>query len=251
MQGTVQIRRLSLEGAINVRDIGGYPTLDGRRTRWGAILRGDSLHRLTESDQRILRETYGVRSIVDLRRESERDFAPSVYLDSTDVVYRPLPIFDDTAGAPPAEPRTLELVYRGILDTRKERVGAVFRSLIEPRGLPALIHCTAGKDRTGLIIALILGLAGVSDAKIAEDYALTASYLTPEYYVEARGRAERAGYRWEDYQKLLVCPPELMSDTLVYLRATYGSPSRYLAACGLSAIELSNLREAILEPTVN
>src|SRR4051794_19605059 len=112
MQATVQIRRLSLEGAINVRDIGGYPTEGGRRTRWGVILRGDSLHRLTEGDRRLLRENYGVRSIVDLRRESERDYAPSVYLESSNVTYRALPIFDDPAGAPPAGPRTLETVYR-------------------------------------------------------------------------------------------------------------------------------------------
>lgn len=248
MQTIAQHRRLPLEGAINVRDIGGYPTADGRITRWGTVLRADSLHRLTGDDRALLLDGYGIRSIVDLRRSSERAFAPGVFADSGDLTYRRLPIFEDAVEPGPAEPRSLDAVYRAILDTRKEQLALVFRSLLEADGLPVVIHCTAGKDRTGIVIALLLALAGVDDTRIAADYAMTAEFLTPDYYDGARERAERAGYRWEDYQKLLVCPPGLMLETLAYLHETYGSAPNFLSECGLSSSEIGALREALLEP---
>jgi protein-tyrosine phosphatase len=113
--------------------------------------------------------------------------------------------------------------------------------------LPALIHCTAGKDRTGIIVALLLGLVGVPDDVIADDYALSSTYLQGAYFDDARLRAERAGIPWAEYQLRLVCPASLMLDTLAWLAETYGGAEAYLLAQGQPPDVLSRLRERLLE----
>jgi protein-tyrosine phosphatase len=116
-----------------------------------------------------------------------------------------------------------------------------------PDGLPALVHCTAGKDRTGLVIALALGAVGVEDASIAEDYALSSQYLVGAYFDDARERALRRGIPWETYRANLVCPAPLMLETLETMRARYGSVADYLLDYGFSAAEQDELRERLTE----
>ncbi|GIW05743.1 MAG: protein-tyrosine-phosphatase [Dehalococcoidia bacterium] len=232
-------RHLQLDGVRNLRDIGGYPTRDGRHTRWGTVYRADSPHRLTVDGRRFLIEK-GVRAFIDLRRPSEMATAPYAF-DADGLITVALPIFDD---APATGPRSLEEVYRHMLIERQDRLALILRRLAD--SLPAVVHCTAGKDRTGIVIALVLSLAGVPDELIAEDYALTSAAQSDGYWDEARQRAAAAGIPWEEYQQLLICPPELMLSTLAFVRDEFGDTLAYLRRAGLTDDELARLRAAIV-----
>jgi protein-tyrosine phosphatase len=240
-------RHLPFDGTYNVRDIGGYANSDGRRTRWRVLLRADSLHRLSEPAQAEL-IALGVRTIVDLRHAAEQRAAPNVFDGSTAVRYVHAPLLEDpTTRSSSAPSASLAEVYRLALSARGQQIAAIFNQLAEDDGLPALVHCTAGKDRTGLIVALLLRLAGVPSATIAEDYALSSTYLQGAYFDDARLRAERAGIPWPEYQLRLVCPAPLMLETLAWLDATYGDGDAYLLGLGLSPGVLARLRERLLE----
>jgi protein-tyrosine phosphatase len=241
-------RHLPLEGTWNVRDAGGYPTRDGRTVRWRTLYRADSLHRLTEQGQAHLIEA-GLRTVVDLRRDAELAAAPNVLAESDRLRYlwvslAPNPT--ETGQGREVEADTLRQTYRTIVDERGPELRQILGVLAGPGAFPALVHCTAGKDRTGLVVALLLGLAGVEHTVIAEDYALTATYLGDGYVADARQRAEAAGYRWEAYQHLLGCPAELMLETLAHLDERYGGVAPYLRGIGLTADELAALRSALV-----
>jgi protein-tyrosine phosphatase len=240
-------RHLSLAGTYNVRDIGGYLSRAGRRTRWRTLLRVDSLHRLAAPDQAELL-AYGVRTIVDLRHASELLGAPNVFAESDEVRYTHSPLLEDPTTRPSsAASASLGELYRFALRTRGPQVAEIVGQLAQEDGLPALVHCTAGKDRTGLIVAPLLGLVGVPDETIAEDYALSSTFLQGDYFEEARLRAERVGIAWSEYQLRLVCPSSLMVDTLTWLDDAYGGTEAYLLGLGLAPQELAGLRERLLE----
>ena len=239
-------RHLDLAGTYNLRDTGGYPTLDGRAIRWRTFFRSDSLHRLPPVAQTTLMG-YGVRTVIDLRRSDELQVAPNVFAGSSAVAYHHVSLLLDTPPIRRQAPRPLMDTYRVILDQRQEQRRQALATLAAPGGLPALVHCTAGKDRTGLIVALVLGLAGVPTATIVEDYALSAQYLVGTYLEEARQRAEKNGVSWEWFQHQVICPPEFMHTTLQYLDERYGGIAAYMHAIGLSDTERLRLQEALVE----
>lgn len=242
-------RHLPLVGTYNVRDVGGYGTRDGRVTRWRTLLRADSLHRLTPEGQAHLLDA-GLRTVVDLRRDEELQAAPNVLAQSDRVNYvwvslapNPTTLVD---GRRELDPDSLARSYRAIVDGRQAELRAVFAALAQPDAFPALVHCTAGKDRTGIAIALLLALAGVDDATIAEDYALTATYLTERYFADAQVRAAAGGYDWDQYRHLLGSPAELMLATLTDLHARFGGVEAYLHRIGVRDEELRALHAALL-----
>jgi protein-tyrosine phosphatase len=239
-------RHLNLEGTYNLRDTGGYPTLDGRAIRWRTFFRADSLHRLPPVAQTTL-IGYGIRTVIDLRRSDELQVAPNVFASSSDVAYHHVSLLLDTPPIRRQAPRRLTDTYRIILEQRQEQLRQALATLAAPGGLPALVHCTAGKDRTGLIVALVLGLAGVSTTTIVEDYALSAQYLVGPYLEEARQRAEKNGVSWEWFQHQVICPPEFMRTTLQYLDERYGGIAAYVRAIGLSDTQCTHLQEALVE----
>ncbi len=238
------MRHLQLEGAYNVRDTGGYPTADGRMIRWHTLLRGDSLHRLTPEAQAHL-IGMGLRTVVDLRRSTERAESPNVFADSGRVRYLHLPLFDGATGAGDQQ-RTLDLIYRAILDDAQPHVRAIFGALAKPDAFPALVHCTAGKDRTGVIIALLLSVAGVPTETIVRDYALSEQYLTDDFHADLRERVEARGGDWAAMQQLLGAPTELMQETLAYLSETYGDVAMYLRGIGVTDGEIAAVRAALV-----
>lgn len=242
-------RHLPLEGTYNLRDVGGYATSDGRQIRWRTLFRADSLHRLS-GEARSMLLSYGLRTVVDLRRPREREEWPNVFAALDDVRYVHVSIVperdDLNTGGTEGSLEAICRVYRLVLDKRQAEIRRILGTLAEPEAFPAVVHCTAGKDRTGVIVALLLSLAGVPHETIAEDYALSATYLTGPYLEEARQRAEAAGYSWEDYRDYLVCPPEIMLRTLGHLDQRYGGVERYLLRIGLSEEEVIALRRALL-----
>jgi protein-tyrosine phosphatase len=239
-------RHLGLAGTYNLRDTGGYRTLDGRTTRWRTFLRSDSLHRVPPLARTALL-TYGVRTVIDLRRSDELSIAPNVFADSPDVVYHHVSLLADTPPDRKVAPRLLPDVYRLILEQRQEQLRQTLAALAASGGFPAIVHCTAGKDRTGLIVALLLGLVGVPAATIVADYALSSQYLVGPYLEEARQRAARNGVPWEWFQHQVICPPEFMQTTLQYLDEHQGGIAAYVRRIGLSQEQCERLRQALVE----
>ena len=238
-------RHLGLEGTYNLRDLGGYGTLDGRTTRWRTFFRSDSLHRLPPAAQTTLLD-YGVRTVIDLRRSDELHVAPNVFASSPAVTYHQVSLLVDTPPMRGVRPRPLVETYWMILDERQEQLRQALATLAAPEGLPALVHCTAGKDRTGVLVALVLGVVGVPTTTIVEDYALTAQYLVGTYLEEVRQRAARNGIPWEWYQHQVDCHPEFMHTTLQYLEERYGNITTYVRTIGLSDEQCDRLRQALV-----
>ena len=243
-------RRISTEGAFNIRDIGGYPTRDGRRVRWRTFFRADSMHRLTADDQQTLLG-FGLRTVIDLRRTRELAERPNVFAPSAEVSYRhhnlagdePLPY--SLADGTPAE--RIFGSYSSWIQHREEQVGQVLATLAEPEALPALFHCAGGKDRTGVISALLLGIAGVPEETIAEDYGLTARHLWERFKADPPEVEGGAVLRdWRDYQREF-CPPESMLKVLGFLDARYGGAEGFARSAGLGDRQIDSLRVALVE----
>jgi protein-tyrosine phosphatase len=232
-------RHLPLAGTYNLRDVGGYPTAGGGTTRWRTLLRADALHRLDDDGWGAL----GVRTVVDLREDAEHDLAPHVVGGRPVVVHR-MPVLDRLGSLPKGW--TLADLYLHVVDERGPRLAAAVGALAEPGALPAVVHCTAGKDRTGIVIALVLSAVGVDDASIAEDYALTARYLVGDYVAEARARMDRQGGR-SSSSAHFSCEPELILAVLARVRDAAGDAGTYLLGHGLPEGHLASLREALVE----
>jgi protein-tyrosine phosphatase len=175
-------RHLSLAGASNFRDLGGYPTGDGRSLRWRKLFRSNHLGHLTEDDVKVVRDL-GVRSAFDFRGVQERAAAACVV---EEIAVHSLPIEPTVVALLRAKLQAralssadaLEIMrdsYRGYVRTNTHSFRELFAQLLEDTA-PLVIHCTAGKDRTGFACALILHTLGVSDDVIAEDYLLTNRY---------------------------------------------------------------------------
>ena len=230
-------RHLPLAGTYNLRDVGGYATSGGGTTRWRTLLRADALHRVDEQGW----DEIGVRTVIDLREDGEHAKAPHA-IGGRPVVVRRMPVLD-RLGTLPAD-WTLAELYRILLDTRGQQVAAAVAALAEPGALPAVVHCTAGKDRTGIVIALTLSAVGVDDATIAADYALTAQYLVGGYIDEARARAQAMGGAEVAH---FSCEPELILGVLDHVRQTSGDAGGYLVEHGMTTEQLTTLREALVE----
>ena len=241
-------RRLAWEGLLNARDLGGYPAAGGRETRWGAVVRSDSLAALSEAGRAAL-ATYGIRAIVDLRLPDELARHPNPYAEPGDhgIAYTNVSILDPAAGFPP-DTLTLAENYLWTLDRFAGYVAEVMAAIAGAPEGGVLIHCAAGKDRTGLISALLLGLAGVPAETIAADYALTAELLRPrdqEWLEHGPGeRAER-----EALAARFAPTAEVMLAVLDGLTRRYGGVEPYLAAAGVSPADLQRLRDRLLAPS--
>ncbi len=166
-------RPLPLKGSYNTRDLGGYPAKGGSTTAFHSYLRSDSPVRLTQGDWDTLRE-YGVRCIIDLR--ASREAEEGGYLPPSGIEYCNFPLLDHIHSdllAGTAFPSSMEQMYRDLLDGSGETFVQVFEKMGEYAGQCVLFHCTAGKDRTGLVSMLLLSLAGVGKELIVADYCAT------------------------------------------------------------------------------
>ena len=240
-------RRLAWEGLLNARDLGGYPAAGGRETRWGAVVRSDSLAALTEAGRAALAR-YGVRAVVDLRLPDELARHPNPFAEPGDhgIAYTNLSILDPAAGYPP-ETLTLAENYLWTLDRFAAYVAEVMAAIATAPSGGVLVHCAAGKDRTGLISALLLGLVGVPAETIAADYALTAELLRPrdQEWLE-HGPGERADR--EAVAARFAPTAEVMLEVLDGLERRYGGVEAYLRHAGVSDEDLARLRARLAAP---
>jgi protein-tyrosine phosphatase len=239
-------RLVALRGTRNLRDLGGYPTIDGRYTRWQTLYRSDCLDQLDEDGQAWLVGA-GLRTIIDLRDDGEVAERPNVFADSLRIAYVRIPLWDEPL-RPDKTPNIAD-GYLGELDERGERLCAIFKAVVEPAALPALIHCAAGKDRTGLAVALLLAAAGVTSDAISQDYALSAHCLGPTYLAEGRTWALNQGRDWAAWAHVFETPPERMLKTLDYVDQQFGGIEAYLADHGLERDQLERLRDLLVMDT--
>ncbi len=245
---TVPERRIVLDGLHNLRDIGGYPTTDGKTIKWRTLFRSDSLHALTEESLAAVR-ALGLRTIVDLRRAGEIAEEPNLFANDGEIRYLNLPIFDDSnVQSLDLAHRTHRALYESYVENCRPQLRAVLIALTDDAAQPALVHCKVGKDRTGVSVALLLGAAGVPDAIIADDYAVSAGYLEPllvRWRVQMVARGDAAEIeRWEN---LIQSPREAMLDLLQYLHERYGGVVPYLRTLDLTDDQIATMRRAIVE----
>lgn len=246
-------RHLDLDGSYNLRDLGGYPAQNGRQTRWKAFLRSGSMHGITPEAQASL-IAYGVRTVIDLRTTQEAEQQPNVFAQDSTVAYHHQnmlgdePLIESSATEPTGEPaETILRSYRAILDQRQSQIGEILNRLLRTDPRPVVFHCAGGKDRTGIISALLLGIAAVSPQEIAADYALSARFLLNRYFTEeAPPGVSTANFTWRDFQSLF-CPPNAMLKVLTYLDQQYDGAIGYARTVGLSNHQITRLQETILE----
>lgn len=234
-------RRLALEGAVNLRDIGGYRIQDQRETRWQVFLRADNLDKLTAADQQTLLD-YGLRHVVDLRSSSEAQHYPDVFARSAAVIYHHLPLIEDGPDMQAVEalPTHFE-VYHYFLERCQPALKTILETICATGDGCTVFHCTGGKDRTGVIAALLLGLVAVDAETIAQDYALTSQYLASRAG-EWRQQVLDAGGDVERFDRMMATRPEVMRQTLAYLQGHYGGIPEYVQAIGVSDSAVSTLR---------
>jgi protein-tyrosine phosphatase len=241
-------RLLAWEGCLNARDLGGYETTDGRETRWGTVVRADSPAALTEAGRAALAD-FGVRAIVDLRLPAELADDPNPFAEPGDhgIAYTNVS-FIDPAAAPPAAVSTLAEDYLQMLDRYRLGVAEAMVAIARAPDGAVVIHCAAGKDRTGLISALLLGLVGVPAETIAADYAMTAELLRPrEQEWLARFSPEERAER-EAMVARYAPTAEVMSQVLEGLTERYGGVEAYLLETGLRKDDLDRLRDRMVAP---
>jgi protein-tyrosine phosphatase len=240
-------RHIALEGAVNFRDLGGYSTTDGRRTRWRVLFRADGLGELTEGDLGVLREL-GIRTVVDLRSGPEVELS-RFDVDAHPVTFHHFPFIDALPNVDDFEraPGLLGTQYTEMLDDAAPQIIGALEALAAPEARPAVFHCTAGKDRTGLLSALVLLLLGVPEETVVADYALSGAAM-------ARLR-EKLLVKYPDGREAITSANEVFSadpsnmvSLLKYLQARYGSVAGYASKVGVPDDVVERLRNSMLEP---
>jgi len=244
------MRHVELSGCCNFRDLGGYPTADGRRTAWRRVFRADGLTDLTDADLAVLDEL-GVRLVIDLRTDGEAESRGRFPAHVEHVAYHHLPLTDTLPGEETApewrDPGFVAARYRSMLEEGTDSVVRAVQLIADGANLPAVFHCSVGKDRTGVLAAVVLGFLGVPDEVIVEDYALSG-----EAMVRILGRFEREFPDAEEildrYRPMILSvDPASMAGLLAGVRADHGSFAGLAAAQGIEA-EVGRLRALLLEP---
>lgn len=241
-------RRVVFEAVHNFRDLGGYPTAHGAHTCWNVLYRADGLHRLTDPDL-VVFANLGIRTVVDLRTDLEVeqhgsfphermlvDFHHVAVIDAT-WNHEEVPDLDDVD--------FLVWAYRSMLSRGADRFADAMSILAEAESA-AVFHCAAGKDRTGILAALVLGSVGVPDQAIVADYALTAAAMQRmQTWVRTNHPDLYARYA-ETPSAFLAAEPAAMQVILDDLRSQHGSVGDAARAFGLSATSLDRLTGRLL-----
>ncbi|MCU1504031.1 MAG: protein tyrosine/serine phosphatase [Ilumatobacteraceae bacterium] len=254
---------IELEGAHNVRDLGGLSAGSGR-TRSGVLLRSDALHELTDDDVRQLVDVVGVAHVVDLRSSSERLERGRGPLGASAVRYTELEVIGPedlarraatraasfAAGLPPA--RILSDGYVELLELGAPAFTEAFRRIGEPGGAPALVHCAIGKDRTGVLIALLLDAAGVDRAEIVVDYARSGERMAPiiARWTSANETSANASSALTEQLAAFtaMAVPETMEHVLDHVHEQWDGAAGFFVANGVAPDSVDAWRQCLVGP---
>jgi protein-tyrosine phosphatase len=240
-------RLIALEGAVNFRDLGGYEAAGDLRTRWRVLFRADGLGDLTEADLGVMR-SLGIRTVIDLRSGEELERG-RYDVDAHPVTFHHFPVIEKLPDAEEFDrrPGLLGSQYEEMLRDAGTAFLGVLEALAAPGALPAVFHCTAGKDRTGVLSAIVLSLLGVDEETVVADYALSGAAMTRLRaklilkYPEGRETIE-------NIDGVFSAEPAQMEALLDRLRADYGSVDAYLRRLGADDDLITALRGSLLEP---
>jgi protein tyrosine/serine phosphatase len=243
-------RDLLWDGLLNVRDLGGHPTEDGGETRYDSIIRADSVRQLSDQGWAALVD-YGVQTIVDLRTNEELAADPPAdlpvevlhiqFFETDTSEWNEIEAeLDSVARAAPDVPTATRDVYLIFLEHFSPNLAAAVRAVADAPEGGVVIHCAGGKDRTGLLTAFLLHLAGVGMEEIASDYALSEERLRPrheQWFAEAETEEEL-----ERMKRMSQTPAASITGVFEELERRYGSVEGYLRQAGLSDDELDRAR---------
>jgi protein-tyrosine phosphatase len=239
-----QSSALTVDGLVNLRDLGGLPTESGATTLPGRLLRSESPHTLSDSGLRALLDL-GIGAVVDLRTTSEREHRPSPLVDAG-VRTLHAPIFTDDEDYPDHLTTAAE-VYCWWLRERRTGVAAAMTAIADAPSAPVLVHCHAGKDRTGVIIALVLRLAGVSVDAIADDYAISGVQLA-DMLARDRVSARERGMDEVRAERIFTVRREAMVHTMDCVDSEHGGAVSLLRTAGLDGARIEQLSNLLLNP---
>ncbi|GAB93705.1 putative protein-tyrosine phosphatase [Gordonia rhizosphera NBRC 16068] len=255
-----------LPGTSNTREVGGFHTEDGRSVAAGLLYRGDVLGLPGTDAECLWNEVYadvyrslGLRVVVDLRSDAEAELVPSAWASETGARLVRAAIPEGVEGSATDFMRMLQdgeiarfgpddlgIWYQQVLERRASVFGDAVRVLAEPDSYPALVHCHAGKDRTGLLIAVILETLGVPRPQVVHDYTMTGTYRAGRAEQHA-GLLQGLGLRVDDVRTFWETPAHAMQAALVHLDTEFGGPAEYLhVAAGVSRPEIDSLRRFLL-----
>jgi len=233
---------LLVDGLVNVRDLGGMPTESGATTLPGRLIRSESPHTLTDDGLRDIVDL-GIGTVVDLRTASEREKRPSPLVEAG-VRTVHAPIFTDDEEYPD-HLATAGEVYCWWLRERRTGVALAMNSIAGAPSAPVLVHCHAGKDRTGVVIGMVLRLAGVSIADIADDYALSGMQLV-DMLARDRITAVERGMDPVRVERLFTVPRDAMVETMECIDLEHGGVASLLRDLGLDDARIERLRNLLL-----
>lgn len=239
-------RAIELEGAYNLRDLGGLETADGYGVRFGKLFRSDSLHRITDQDMATL-QAYGITTVLDLRLDEEIAATGVARLVEHGTQHKQISLMSrNPVDLVPAHPdRTLGATYLWMATECPDRFVETVTFLADMQHMPALFHCAVGKDRTGLTAAMIYSILGVDREDIIHDYVMTEPAMLrvldslgqSEEKTEGKVHVHRSHNHAED---------ETIRTFLTWLDETYGSPVQWLLDSGMRTGVIDNLKREML-----
>ena len=243
-------RDLTWDGCLNVRELGGLPTAGGGETRTGSIVRADSVHQLSQDGWQALVD-HGIRTVIDLRGDHEREDDPPAelpvhvvhvpFMEASEAEWEEIgEEIEAAAAAAPDVAASTRDVYLIFLERFEANVARAVRAVADAPAGGIVIHCVGGKDRTGLLSAFLLRLAGVDDATIAADYALSEERLLTRH--EAWFAAAESEAELERLRRIAQTPASSMAGVFEELERRYGGVEGYLRHAGVSEDELERAR---------
>lgn len=244
-------RWVAMERCANFRDAGGYAAAAGRIVRTGLLYRSGSPSNMTERDIALARDQLGIKTVIDLRAEAEAlEAGPAPFTERCGVQILPVPLGRGPKGSTEGLPdlttaRGLGPLYIFHSQQEPERIVEAVSVVAARSSDPLVVHCAGGKDRTGMVIALVLDVLGVDHETIVEDYALTELNLAgiPEEHLAALAR-QLGENGWPE--AILHALPESMHAFLEWLRTEYGSAEEFLASHGGGPETVEALRSNLL-----
>lgn len=246
------MRELTWDGLSNARDLGGLPIDGGRAaTAAGAVIRSENVHRLTDRGWAQLHK-YGVRTVIDLRFAEERADDPPHRAEVEVAAVSLFGVMDQTEGrrvadlvrSAPDGATAIEWMYVDVLATRGAEIALALEKMARAAPGGVLVHCFVGKDRTGIVVALLLRLAGVEQRAIVDDYALSATRVGAlvDTWIDEAATHEQRLFR----ERVSAAPARAMERALAALDQRFGGIDRYLADIGLRPGDIARLRVRIL-----
>jgi len=236
------LSRIGLQGTYNTRDLGGYVISGGYMTRWHRIFRSDDVAYLTENDFKVL-ESFKVKTVIDLRSPGEIKVSPNQFSSMEHIDYHHISLInrenyglndkDDPKDA-------LKAMYIYVLNHEKDAVLKVLHTIAEAKEGAILYHCIAGKDRTGIISMLLLGLSGVDDQDIVSNYEIT--------YTNVRRNPRLANMPYEVPEYLIQSHYQNMEETIAYIKKEYNSFESYIKHIGLRDELIQAIKQRLVEP---